>query len=256
MIAFLYRIPGFYLLLNFISHFFALILMMLTGTTILILDKTGLMNRKLEHFFPRFWCNMMLSLYGVSVKAKGIENYDPNKAYVLVTNHQSQFDIPAVFATYSGHIKMIAKAELFSVPFFGWAATGVKFIKINRGNRRSGIEAQDDLNKKLKEGNQVWIAVEGTRSKTGELLPFKKGAFRIAKTNNVGILPMVIFDAREALPKGDLLVKGGRQINVEVLPEYTPEEFENLHIDEMSKEIKRRMSKSLENFNNQKNSVK
>lgn len=256
MIGFLYKIPVINLLMNFISHILAALSVIAWSITIQLFSKLGLMNIERESFFPRSWCRFILWIYGIKIKVNGLENYDPNKGLILVTNHQSLFDIPAVWEACSGKIKMIAKKELFDLPFFGWAIKGVRFIKIDRGNKKSGQQAQADLNQRLRDGNQIWIAVEGTRSKTGELLPFKKGAFRIAQENKVPILPMVIQDALKVCPKGSLLVKGGRQIHVDILKEYKVEEFDKLHIEEMSQEVKSRMAESIKAFQSEKNSVK
>lgn len=154
-------------------------------------------------------CNPVLVWsQGVTVKVFNREKfYDPSEACIIISNHSSLVDIPSVYMAASGRLRMLAKRELFWIPFIGWGMTAAKFVGVTRGKRSSGENAQKKIGKRLSEGYQFYIAPEGTRSPTGRLLPFKPGAFRIAKIHKVPIVVLALEEPWKLLPKTDLLAR-------------------------------------------------
>jgi 1-acyl-sn-glycerol-3-phosphate acyltransferase len=111
---------------------------------------------------------------------------------------------------------MVAKTELYRVPIFGPAMTAAGFIEIDRSNRERAIASLEIAKQRLAQGVSVWIAPEGTRSRTGELLPFKKGGFMLAMDTALPILPVGIVGSRDILPANGRLVQKGVRVHVAI----------------------------------------
>jgi 1-acyl-sn-glycerol-3-phosphate acyltransferase len=119
--------------------------------------------------------------------------------FLVMSNHQSLYDVPVLFHVIGPNLRMITKKELFSVPVFGKALAVGGFISIDRANRAQAIESLETARKTLQCGTHVWISPEGTRSKTGELLPFKKGGFHLALEASLPVLPVTLKGTRDIL---------------------------------------------------------
>jgi 1-acyl-sn-glycerol-3-phosphate acyltransferase len=114
------------------------------------------------------------------------------------------------------NLRMIAKKELFHVPIFGGALEASGFIEIDRSDRNAAIRSLQRARDLLASGTHVWIAPEGTRSPTGQLLPFKKGAFYLALEARLPILPITLRGTRDVLPARGLLSRPGARVDVVV----------------------------------------
>jgi 1-acyl-sn-glycerol-3-phosphate acyltransferase len=153
------------------------------------------------------WSRGLFWACGVRVVVEGLENIDRTKPCVFVVNHQSMIDIPVLQATIPVNLHMIAKKELLAVPFLGWYMRAAGMIPIDR---RSGHEAIDMLRRsalRVAGGESVLAFAEGTRSRTGVILPFKKGAFMLALQAGVPVVPVAIEGARKALPPDGFAVR-------------------------------------------------
>jgi 1-acyl-sn-glycerol-3-phosphate acyltransferase len=175
-------------------------------------------RRPVQTFFIRGWCLEVFWFTGTRVVVEGAEHHDPNVPCLIISNHQSLLDIPAAYASLGGHIRMLAKKELFRLPMFGWTMASSEMIPIDRGNRSSGKAATEKLFGLVRSGIMPWIAPEGTRSHDGKIASFKKGAFVIAIESGVPLQPMVVLNAFDILPRSSLMVKPGRTLHVRVLP--------------------------------------
>jgi 1-acyl-sn-glycerol-3-phosphate acyltransferase len=120
--------------------------------------------------------------------------------FVAVSNHESQAD-PFIISRLPWEMKWLCKASLFRIPFAGWCMWLAGDVPLHRGDRSSAQDAMVLCRRKLEAGMPVMIFPEGTRSKTGEMLPFKAGAFRLAIETGADILPIAISGTRQALPK-------------------------------------------------------
>jgi 1-acyl-sn-glycerol-3-phosphate acyltransferase len=135
----------------------------------------------------------------IHLEVLGREHLRPGETCLVMSNHQSLYDIPVLFHVVGPNIRMITKKELFQVPVFGAAMEAAGFIKIDRSNRHRAIESLERAKALLASGTRVWIAPEGTRSRTGALLPFKKGAFYLAFEAGLPILPVTLKGTRDVL---------------------------------------------------------
>jgi 1-acyl-sn-glycerol-3-phosphate acyltransferase len=171
-----------------------------------IFDKDG----KLIHFHVTVpWVKVILWVCGVKVRVKGLENVDPNLPRIYMSNHQSYFDIFALFAGLPIDFKYILKKELMKIPFFGIAARRGRHISIDRGNPRKAFESVQKAAEKIKSGYSVLIFPEGTRSPDGHMQPFKRGGFRLALQSGCDVVPLAISNSHNIASKGSLKVNEG-----------------------------------------------
>lgn len=126
---------------------------------------------------------------------------------IYIANHVSQLDINVVFGSIPHPVIFLSKDSIKKVPFLGWANSMVGTVFVERGSLESSVKAAADLKVALSEGKVVCVFPEGTRSADGTFAAFKKGAFRLALEADVPIVPMWIDGTREALAKGDFIIR-------------------------------------------------
>jgi len=148
------------------------------------------------------WSRDILRAAGTPVIAEGLENIPRDRPVMYASNHSSMFDIWALFATLPGSVRFVAKRELFRIPLLGRAMLAVGHVPIDRAARRSAFAAYDEAARKIRSGTSVVVFPEGTRSRTGELLPFKNAPFGLAIAAQVPVLPIYVHHTFEILPKG------------------------------------------------------
>jgi len=134
---------------------------------------------------------------------------DVRKPYVVVSNHESNFD-PFLLSYLPWEMKYLSKKALFRIPFFGWSMAIVGDVAVDRGDKGSRGSALEGCRRVLKNRVSVLFFPEGTRSRTDEMLPFKPGAFRLAIEEGVDILPLGLVGTRDALPKGTWVIAPAR----------------------------------------------
>jgi len=158
---------------------------------------------------PRGWARQLLWISSAKVAFENLEVIDAERPQILVANHVSWYDVLALVSI-PGTSLFVAKKELAKVPIFGRAIGGCGHIFINRQDRNSAVEslavARDLLEK---ESPTIIMYPEGTRSKTGELQTFKKGAFVLAIQTGVDIVPAAIIGSRDVMNKGSLKISPG-----------------------------------------------
>jgi 1-acyl-sn-glycerol-3-phosphate acyltransferase len=126
---------------------------------------------------------------------------DPRRPYVAVSNHESYADI-FLISHLPWEMKWISKETMFKIPLFGWMMQMAGDIQLRRGERSSAVQAMAAARERLARRVSVMIFPEGTRSRDGEMLPFKDGAFRLAIETGAPILPLVVAGTRDAMAKG------------------------------------------------------
>jgi 1-acyl-sn-glycerol-3-phosphate acyltransferase len=168
------------------------------------------------------WAAAVVHNARIDVEVKGRENLAPGETYLVMSNHQSLYDIPVLFEAIGPNVRMIAKRELFHVPIFGGALQAAGFIAIDRRDRNAAIRSLEQARALLAGGTHVWIAPEGTRSRTGALLPFKKGAFYLAFEARLPILPVTLRGTRDALPAKGVRSSAGAHVQVTIHPPVEP----------------------------------
>lgn len=164
---------------------------------------------------PRNWARFLLRVAAIRVVLENAERVDPDRPQILVANHVSWFDVLVLAGYIPGRYRFVAKKELANVPFFGpaWRACG--HISIDRHDIGSAIESLGAARRKLEADRPtVVLFPEGTRSATGELRPFKKGAFVLAIQTGVEVIPAAIVGSREVMAKGSWRIRTGRTIHV------------------------------------------
>lgn len=151
----------------------------------------------------RTWSRLLLGLAGVRVEVEGAENLRVGGPQVLVSNHQSLFDILALFAALPVSLRFVAKVELSRVPLFGRAMRRAGHVFIDRGDRAQAVEAMTRAGERMREeGLSLGLFPEGTRSPEGRLQPFKKGAFVLAIDTQTDLVPVAVEGGAAILPKG------------------------------------------------------
>jgi 1-acyl-sn-glycerol-3-phosphate acyltransferase len=158
----------------------------------------------------RAWSRVWLAASGTKLEVDGAENIDPNRSYVVVANHLSTLDIMACLLAVPLPIRFLAKKELFRVPVL---AQGMRMVGIIEVDREARGAVHSEVNRQSREliekGRSLIIYAEGTRPRNGVMKPFKKGAFTMAITSGLPVLPLSIHGSYEAWPPGTPLVRGG-----------------------------------------------
>lgn len=196
---------------------FWLLFLPLTVLVILIGLPASLLSPDYLHNGGRIWGRISLRLAGVRLAVLGREHLPARQAVVFMANHQSQFDILALFAGLPGQFRWLAKAELFRIPLFGLAMRRSGYIPVNRGERREAMKSLIAAARRIAAGTSVVVFPEGTRSEDGHLLPFKKGGFLLALHAQAPIVPIAIHNSGRLLPKGSRILHPGG-IQIEILP--------------------------------------
>ena len=180
------------------------------GSYLIVLLKVSPKTRQVPRVM-RIWARLFLLVTGTRVTVEGAERIDPAGSYVFVGNHSSNLDIPVIMGKLPVSIRFLAKKEMFKVPVLGGAMRAIRMVETDR---RLGPTAHRAINEQVTavvtEGLSLMIFPEGTRSESHEMLPFKKGAFRIAVDNDMPVVPVTIVGTLEAWKPHSKLIHGGR----------------------------------------------
>lgn len=156
----------------------------------------------------RRWARTILAASGVKVTVEGGENIVPGEPVVLAANHASFFDIMALLGYLPVDPKFVAKKELFSIPVFGWSIKAAGHVRIDRTHLKEAFGAYDVAARRIREEKlPVLVYPEGTRSRTGDMLPFKKGPFVLAIAVGAPVVPIYVKGAFGIQPKGSIVVR-------------------------------------------------
>lgn len=183
--------------------------------------------------WQRGWARGLFKLCGIELEVRGAEHMKPDGAYVIVANHASYMDIPALFAALPKLPQFMAKSELARIPFLGAALRAGRHILVNRGNHGTARSSLDSAAEHLKSGAAILMFPEGTRSTRDEIGRFKTGAFRLAKLGDIPILPVGISGTRYVLPKHGRLIQRHR-VCVSIAPPLSPAEVRDTPLNELS----------------------
>ena len=161
------------------------------------------------HVIARIWARSILMVSRVHVSVSGLSNIEPDKSYIYMANHQSNFDIPVLLGYLPVQFRWLAKAELFKIPVFGRAMLGAGYVKIDRFNQESAFASINEAAQKMKDGVSVMIFPEGTRSRDGNIRSFKKGGFVMAVDSGVPIVPVILRGTWPIMAKNSLRINRG-----------------------------------------------
>jgi 1-acyl-sn-glycerol-3-phosphate acyltransferase len=155
------------------------------------------------HRCARAWSWLILKTTGVRVAVEGLERITPGTTYVFVSNHQSIYDIPVIFASLPYQLRIIAKSSLAQFPVLGWHLKRGGHLFVDRRNPdRAGILKR--WRALVSEGLSLIIFAEGTRSWDGRVARFKAGSFLLAIEAGLPIVPLAVIGTRQVMPKGRL----------------------------------------------------
>ena len=209
------------------SLFVAGALLGILGPPVLLFS--WLVNKhELVYPWALFGARQWLRLSGVRVEVRGLELLDPKQTYVFVSNHRSYLDTAAMFIYTGRRIGLLAKKELLKVPVLGVGMGFVNVMAIDRTNRENAIRTTEAAAKRIQSGVSFAVFVEGTRAKPGELLPFKKGAFYMARQAGVPVVPVAIRNSDVLMGKGTGEARAGT-LEMVLLP---PVETAGIETDE------------------------
>ncbi len=207
-----------------------------------ILILSWLVNKHdLVYPWALFGAGAWLRWSGVRVKVKGLERLDPNQTYVFVSNHRSYLDTATLFVYTGRRIGLLAKKELLRVPVLGVGMGFVNVMAIDRTNRENAIRTTEAAARRIRSGVSFGVFVEGTRAKPGELLPFKKGAFYMAKQAEVPVVPIAIRYSDLLMGKGTGEARSGT-IEMVIMP---PVETAPVNTDQDINKLIARVRKSI-----------
>jgi 1-acyl-sn-glycerol-3-phosphate acyltransferase len=160
------------------------------------------------HGCARAWSWLILATTGVSVEVKGLDLLPRDRTFIFVSNHQSIYDIPVIFATLPYQLRIIAKESLGSFPFLGWHLQRNGHLLVDRRNPdRAGILRR--WRALVGEGLSLIIFPEGTRSADGRVGRFKAGSFLLAVEAQLPVVPLSIDGTRRVMRKGRLMTCPG-----------------------------------------------
>ena len=189
----------------------------------------------------------MIVTGGQWLRIKGKAPLKENGPYLYLFNHQSIFDAFMIVASARHYFTGVGAIEQFSYPVWGFLAKKYGLISIERKKIGSAIGSLAEVEKALNNGVSAMIAPEGTRTLTGNLGPFKKGAFHVAKNTGITIIPVALIGAFEAKNKNDWRVKPGALSTIFGDP-ITQKEYDDLSVADLRDLVRSRISELINNL--------
>ena len=197
--------------LSLVSFAVATFLLATLGALSGLFDRSGETVLKLA----RVWSRTVLGVSGVKLEVVQHAPLDRKRPYIVMANHASMIDIWAVFLAVPVSLRFIAKKQLGAIPLFGWAMRAGRFIFIDRQNAASARRSIAEASRRIGAGQSVVIFPEGTRTRDGRLMAFKKGGFHLALESGAEIVPVAIHGSRALMPRGAALIRPGT-VRVEI----------------------------------------
>ena len=157
----------------------------------------------------RRWVSWILRSCRIRVESEGAENVAAAQPVVLMSNHQSVFDVAAIVTTLPTSWRFVAKRDLTWIPLFGWALVAGGHVIIDRGHRHHAIESLARAAERVRRGVNVIVFPEGTRGNGRSLQEFKSGGFHLAIEAGVPILPVTVSGSQHITPRGSLRIESG-----------------------------------------------
>lgn len=169
-----------------------------------------IIHPKVGSFMGVVWAKFNSYITPMFVKVIGEENIDLKKSYVVVVNHQSQYDIFVIYGWFPADFRWVMKIQLRGIPFLGYSCYKIGHIFIDRSNPAAAIATINEAKSRIKGGTSIMFFPEGHRSDDGNLKPFKKGAFVFALDMGLPILPITIIGTKDVLPSNTTALFPGK----------------------------------------------
>ena len=218
------------------SLFFYLTFYPWTLIVLLLAPLISLFGENAVHSWGSLWGRSALILAGLRSSVSGSQ-YIPQGPAIYVANHQSNFDIPLLYASLPIQFRWLAKKELFDIPLLGLGMKRCGYIPIDRSNPRKALRSMQDAAHQVRAGVSVVVFPEGTRSPDGELQEFKKGALLIALKAGVPVVPVAIRGSYAVMAKDSLQIHGGA-IDVEIFTPIATAGMKNSDMDDLLKQVR------------------
>ena len=183
---------------------------MTTVVAAICLSMAFITRSKINPFWPILWARLSSLATPMSVKVIGAENMDKNQSYIIVANHQSQYDIFVVYGWFPGDFRWVMKKELRKAPVIGYFCEKAGHVYIDRTNTDLALKSINEAKTRISGGTSILFFPEGTRNQGTQLLPFKKGAFKFALDMGLPLLPITILGTKDILPSNTLALFPGR----------------------------------------------
>ncbi|MCB0359688.1 MAG: 1-acyl-sn-glycerol-3-phosphate acyltransferase [Bdellovibrionales bacterium] len=202
------------------------------------------LRRRADVIMPRtarFWGTLTLRLLGIKLVMHHGERLDGYRSRVIIANHRSALDLVWAATVAPPGAFAVAKQSFRWIPFFNIGLWVSRSIFIDRRNRERAVAALQGVARRIREEHaSLFIAPEGTRSKTGEMLPFKKGAFHLAVEARAPIYAVVCAGAEELLPKGRFVPAAGVLV-AECLPPIDVADWNEEELEERIEDVRQKM---------------
>ncbi len=195
-------------------------------------------KKSVMHYASMYFCMMIIRLCPFwDVEVSGTEKIDRDKTYIIASNHQSMMDIPLIGHTIPLIFRYVSKREVYKIPIIGWVLWLRDDIGIERGGAQSAkkmlLKAKELVNKKV----SIMIFPEGTRTRSGRVEEFKEGAFMMAKSNALPVLPIVIEGTWEVSNYFGNILKMPTKFQLTVLDPIPAEEIKAMKVREITQKV-------------------
>lgn len=175
--------------------------------------------------FLNHYSRKLFKIFSIPVEIRGLENFKSINSCIIVSNHFSSLDIPLILGFIPRNIRMVAKAELLKVPLIGWMIKKAKFVPVHRKDIKKAVEELKEADWLFKNGFDLYMAPEGTRSTDGCVKEFKKGPFVLSIKYKLPIVPVTIINTDKAMPKKHLMPRENIPVAMVIHSPIYPEDY-------------------------------
>ena len=201
-------------------------------------------QRRCAHMLASQWGRLTMRCNPVwTVTVIGRERLPADRPSIVVANHQSMWDIMALFFL-RHQFKWVAKAELFRGPFVGEAMRAARYVPLARGRHGSIRDTYQQAKQWLADGISVVFFPEGARSRTGQLGPFKSGAFKLALDTGCPIVPIALVGTPALLAPGSWIVRPAR-VRISILEPIDPSRYRLDEMERLREDVRRAIADAL-----------
>ena len=177
-----------------------------------LIDRSG----KIYLACARLWSKSALLFFGTHVEVRGTEHIQKGEHYVYAANHSSYMDIPVLLASIPDNLRLTLRSSLTRIPIWGWALLVGPFPILDRSNPHRAERTIKQAIEKIRNGASVLFFPEGTRTRTGTMQAFKRGAFHLAVEAGAPVVPVAMTGTFEILPRHRWLPKWGKKVEIRI----------------------------------------
>ncbi len=193
----------------------------------------------------KMWGPGLLWIVRANLRVEGLHHIEPPTPCIFYANHSSLYDIPAICSAVPLPLYFISKREILKIPLFGWGMYAIGMIFVDRSNPERARISMEKAARAVERGKSIITFPEGTRSKSGQLQPFKKGTFHLAKIGSISLVPIAVSGTHQILPPGGKL-QNGHEVLVRIGKPITSEDVKSLNVNELTKLAQQRMCETLD----------